>query len=114
MLRPACIRYGQNAAQAKFVQPMLLQAVCGGDVMQFLYLSGEKACELEVRGQERLLDIRERLMSKLPSARNCIVIDVVLPKGKQLNKLLMSDPEAVVSSYFELWVCAVGSKDRMV
>lgn len=104
--RPAFTQYVQNmlmcSKKAQHVPSKLLQASCSGHWMRFLYLSGEKACEIEVHAQQRLSDIRELLVSELPASHTFIQVDIILPDGELLNKLLMRDPEAVVSSCFHL------------
>jgi len=74
----------------------ILQAYYDGSVMQLTWINGEKACDIQVDLHEKLCDIHAKVVEEICST--CRRIDVILPGGQQLNKLLRQEPDAELST----------------
>ena len=67
--------------------------------MHVLRLSGDEACEIDAEADERLSDIRKRLLRSLRA--DDTNFDVIFPDGRLLSGILLQKPSVVLSSVFE-------------
>ena len=71
-----------------------LQSTFDGASLHFATLGGEELCHIRATGTERLADLQVQLMHEIGSTYSRI--DVVLPGGKLLNRILSEEPSALL------------------
>ena len=76
----------------------VLQASFDGTSMHFMTLGGEELCHFEAAATDHLADLRGQLVHDIGSM--CSRVDVVLPGGKLISKIISEEPLTVLKQVF--------------
>merc|ERR1712224_908867 len=85
-----------RSGQSHLLPPILLQASFDGISIHFLTLGGEELCKFEATASERLADVRVQLMHESGSMYSRV--DVVMPGGELLSRILSEEPSSLLGS----------------
>ena len=85
---------GLTYVHSRLLPALVLQASFDGTSMHFVTLGGEELCHIEATATERLADLRVQLIQEIGSMHSRV--DVVLPGGELLSRILSEEPSALL------------------
>merc|ERR1712079_219562 len=72
---------------------LVLQMAFDETLLHFATLAGDELCHLNGSGIDLLTDIHEQLLCAFRPAGACPRVEVILPGGGLMSKILANDPE---------------------